>query len=92
MAKTLTRSVDLESIDRLEEKMKQLVGLIERMRGERAELVEANDRLSRDLEALQTRVSEAEGSSAELTALREEREVVRGRVAEMLEQLEALDL
>ena len=36
MAKTLTRSVDLEPIDRLEAKMKQLVGLIERLRLERA--------------------------------------------------------
>jgi regulator of replication initiation timing len=92
MAKTLTRSVDFEPIDRLEEKMKQLVGLIERLRGEQAQLVETNSRLARDLEALQARVSEAEGTSAELTTLREEREVIRGRVAEMLEQIEALDL
>jgi regulator of replication initiation timing len=92
MAKTLTRSVDLESIDRLEEKMKQLVGVIERLRGEQAQLVEANGQLTRELETLQSRVSEAEGSSAELITLREEREVIRGRVAEMLQQIEALDL
>lgn len=92
MAKTLTRSVDLESIDRLEEKMKQLVSVIERLRGEHAELVEANSRLSRELEGMQVRISEAEGSSAELSSLREEREVIRGRVADMLQQIEALDL
>jgi FtsZ-binding cell division protein ZapB len=92
MAKTLTRSVDLESIDRLEEKMKQLVGVIERLRGEHAELVEANGRLTREVEDLQMRVSEAEGSSAELLTLREEREVIRGRVSDMLQQIEALDL
>jgi len=92
MAKTLTRSVELEPIDRLEEKMKQLVGLIERLRGEQAQLVESNGRLARELDALQARVSEAEGTSAELLSLREEREVIRGRVAEMLDQIEALDL
>jgi FtsZ-binding cell division protein ZapB len=92
MAKTLTRSVDLESIDRLEEKMKQLVSVIERLRGEHAELVETNGQLTRELDALQARVSEAEGSSAELVTLREEREVIRGRVADMLQQIEALDL
>jgi len=92
MAKTLTRPVDFEPIDRLEEKMKQLVALIERLRGEQAQLLETNSRLSRDLEALHARVSEAEGTNAELTTLREEREVIRGRVAEMLEQIEALDL
>jgi FtsZ-binding cell division protein ZapB len=92
MAKTLTRSVDLESIDRLEEKMKQLVGVIERLRGEHAELVEANGRLTRELETMQARVSEAEGTSAELVGLREERDVIRGRVADMLQQIEALDL
>jgi hypothetical protein len=31
MAKTATRSVDLEPIDRLEEKMKLLVSLVERL-------------------------------------------------------------
>jgi regulator of replication initiation timing len=92
MAKTLTRSVDLEPIDRLEEKMKQLVGLVARLRGEQAQLVETNTRLMRELEALQVRVSEAEGGSAELGALREEREAIRSRVAEMLQQIEALDL
>ena len=38
------------------------------------------------------RLAEAEGTGVELTSLREEREVIRGRVAEMLEQLEALSL
>jgi hypothetical protein len=35
-------------------------------------------------------LAENEVSSGELTALREERDVVRSRVAEMLEQLEAI--
>ena len=92
MAKTLTRSVEFEPIDRREEKMKQLVGLVERLRGENAELADANSRLTREMESLHSRMSEAEGASAELLSLREEREVIRGRVAEMLEQIEALEL
>jgi FtsZ-binding cell division protein ZapB len=92
MAKTMTRSVDLEPIDRLEEKVRQLVGMIERLRGEQARLAEENQRLSAELEMMNSRVAEAEGAGVELTTLREERDVIRGRVAEMLEQLEALNL
>lgn len=92
MAKTLTHSVDLEPIDRLEEKMKLLVGVVERLRNEQAQLAEANAQLARELEAAQARLSDAEGTTSELIALREERDVIRGRVAEMLDQIEALNL
>jgi hypothetical protein len=92
MAKTLTRSVDLEPIDRLEEKIKLLVGVIERLRSEQTQLADENARLTRTLETLESRMAEAEGVNVELTSLREERDLVRGRVADMLEQLEALDL
>jgi hypothetical protein len=92
MAKTLTRSVDLEPIDRLEEKVKLLVGVIERLRNEQTQLVDENARLTRTLESLESRMAEAEGVNVELTSLREERDLIRGRVAEMLEQLEALNL
>jgi hypothetical protein len=92
MAKTLTRSVDLEPIDRLEEKIKLLVGVIERLRTEQTQLADENARLTRTLETLESRMAEAEGVNVELTSLREERDLIRGRVAEMLEQLEALEL
>ncbi len=92
MAKTLTRSVDLEPIDRLEEKIKLLVGVIERLRNEQAQLADENARLTRTLETLESRMAEAEGVNVELMSLREERDLIRGRVAEMLEQLEALNL
>jgi FtsZ-binding cell division protein ZapB len=93
MAKTvIARGVDLEPIDRLEEKVKQLVGVIERLRMEQGRLVEENGRLSHELEVLQSRVADAEGASAEVMSLREERDVIRGRVADMLQQIEALHL
>jgi FtsZ-binding cell division protein ZapB len=92
MSKTMARTIDLEPIDRLEEKVRQLVGMIERLRGDQARLTQENQRLASELEMAQARVSEAEGTGVELTTLRDEREVIRGRVAEMLEQLDALSL
>jgi hypothetical protein len=99
MAKTVTARTmaDLEPIDRLEEKIKLLVGLIGRLRAEQAKaaednvrLVQENARLAQDIERLQTQLDEAEGTNAELSVLRDERDVIRTRVAEMLQQLEAI--
>jgi regulator of replication initiation timing len=92
MAKTATRSVDLEPIDRLEEKMKLLVGLVERMKAEQARATEENQHLSRELESMRARLATSEGLGAELSTLKEERDVIRTRVTDMLEQLEALSL
>src|SRR5204862_4870892 len=55
MAKTLTRSVDLEPIDRLEEKVKLLVSLVERMKLESARAAEENQRLSHEIDGLRAR-------------------------------------
>lgn len=92
MAKTVARGVDLEPIDRLEEKVQQLVGVIERLRVEQGRLVEENGRLVQEVEMLQNRVADAEGANAEVMSLREERDLIRGRVADMLQQIEALHL
>lgn len=88
----VARGVDLEPIDRLEEKVRMLVGVIDRLRAENATAGEENARLSRELETLRGRVSEAEGVGAELGALREERDLIRTRVSEMLQQIESLNL
>ena len=91
MPKT-ARTVDLEPIDRLEEKVKLLVAVVDRMRAEQARAAEDNLRLTRELEAARQRLAEAEGTHAEVSLLKEERDVIRSRVTEMLEQLEALNL
>lgn len=91
MAKT-TASSGLEPIDRLEEKVKLLVGTIGRLKGEQARLAEENVRLAREVEALQARLSSAQGETAELSALRDERDLIRERVSDMLQQLETLSL
>jgi regulator of replication initiation timing len=93
MAKTATaRSVELEPIDRLEEKLKRLVGLVDRMRDDQAQATEENQRLTREIEALRSRLAAGESAASELSTLREERDLIRSRVGEMLEQLEALNL
>jgi regulator of replication initiation timing len=92
MAKTATRGVDLEPIDRLEEKMKLLVAMVERMKGEQARAAEENQRLSRELESLRSRLQASDGLAAELTSMKDERDVIRTRVTDMLQQLDALSL
>src|SRR5436309_1936183 len=47
MVKTAIRGVELEPIDRLEEKIKLLVGMVDRMKAEQARTAEENQRLSR---------------------------------------------
>jgi len=91
MAKTATR-VDLEPIDRLEEKVKLLVSLVDRLKSDQARAAEENQRLSRELDAMRARLAASDGLASELSTLKEERDVIRTRVSDMLEQLEALSL
>ena len=93
MAKAVaTRAIDLEPIDRLEEKVKLLVGMIDRLRADNARASDENSRLMRELDAARARVSDAESANADVAVLREERELIRSRVDEMLKQIESLNL
>ena len=92
MAKTAPRTVELEPIDRLEEKLKRLVGMVDRMKAEQARAAEENQRLTRELDAMRVRAGASDGLVAELSSLKEERDVIRMRVTDMLSQLEALNL
>ena len=93
MAKAVaTRSIDLDSIDRLEEKIKLLVGLVERLRASEGRLSEENGRLVGELDTALARLTASEGSGAEIVALREEREIIKARVEDMLAQIESLNL
>ena len=89
MAKVATRSVELEPIDRLEEKLKLLVAMVDRMRADEGRIREENQRLSRELESMRAR---SEAAAAELSELQGQRDTIRTRVTDMLEQLEALNL
>jgi regulator of replication initiation timing len=92
MAKTAAaaRTTDLDPIDRLEDKVKRLVEMIAQLRAEQARTAGDNARLTQELDALRAQLADAEATGSELTALRDERDLIRSRVAEMLEQLEAI--
>ena len=93
MAKVVAaRTVDLEPIDRLEEKVKLLVGMIDRLRSENSRASDENARLARELDATRARASDAETANADVAALREERDLIRSRVDDMLKQIESLNL
>ena len=91
MAKqAVAHSTDLEPIDRLEEKIKLLVDMVTRLREEQVKATDDNTRLSQEINSLRARLADADGVRVELNALRDEREVIRTRVADMLSQLESL--
>jgi regulator of replication initiation timing len=92
MAKLATRGVELEPIDRLEEKMKLLVAMVDRMKAEQARAAEEHQRLSAEHEAMRARLAATEAMAAELATLQGERDAIRTRVTDMLNQLEALNL
>ena len=76
----------LESIDRLEEKIKLLVNTIVRIKAEQVRAGEDNAKLKSEIEALKARISTAEGTGAEV------RELIKSRVTDMLRQLDGLNL
>ena len=93
MAKqAVARAADLEPIDRLEEKITLLVSMIARLRADQIRATDENVRLTQEIDSLRGRLANADGASAELAALREERDVIRARVSDMLQQIEQLSV
>jgi regulator of replication initiation timing len=84
------RTTELDPIDRLEEKVRLLVDVISQLRAEQTRSADEKARLVQEIAALRARLADADATTGELTALRQERDVVRSRVAEMLQQLEAI--
>ena len=82
----------LESIDRHEDKIKLLINTISRIKGEQARVAEENGKLKAEIETLKARVNTAETAGAEVVNLREERDLIKNRVADMLKQLDGLSL
>lgn len=89
---TPAKAPGLESIDRLEEKIKLLVNTIVRIKGEQTRVVEENVKLKAEIDGLKARITTAETAGAEVTTLREERDLIKTRVSEMLKQLDGLNL
>ncbi|WP_291987723.1 cell division protein ZapB [Luteitalea sp.] len=91
MSNTAT-AADLGVVERLDEKIRQLISLVEKSRTESTKLRADNERLGKEVDALQAQLSDAAGVATELQAMREERDQVRTRVADMLAQLDALQM
>ena len=87
-----TPTVNLESIDRLADKVQSLVGVLERTRAELTHTAEDNARLSHEVDALRAQLATAEDQGADAQSLRSERDQIRARVGEMLDQLDGLSL
>jgi regulator of replication initiation timing len=85
-----TTATDLQPIDRLEEKIKLLVDMVTRLREDQSRAADENARLTQEVESLRARLSDAESVNGELSSLRDERDVIRTRVSEMLSQLDGL--
>ena len=81
-----------EPIDRLEEKIKLLVGVVTELRAAQAAAQDEQARLTGEIAELRARLTEADGASGELSALRQERDDIRGRVSDMLTQIEGLNV
>jgi regulator of replication initiation timing len=90
MAKIQT--VGVEPIERLEEKVRLLVNLLEKLRADQGRLAEENRQLRTQVDQLEERLMHAESASSEVTALRTERDSIRARVEDILGQLEGLQL
>jgi regulator of replication initiation timing len=90
MARTAT--VDVQPIDRLEEKVKLLVGLVDTLRAEKARAIDEAGRLQQEVHQLKSRLTDAAGVSAEISTLREERDLIRDRVSQMIASIDKLDL
>lgn len=90
MAKTA--GVEFDAIERLEDKVRKLVGVVEQTRAEQARLTAENKALGDELAELRKKLVDSEGVAGEVLALREERDQIRTRVTEMLAQIEALDV
>jgi regulator of replication initiation timing len=92
MAKTAVRGAEIDSLDRLEDKIKRLVAIVEKMRADEKRAADENQRLKSEIEALKARAATGDTLSTEIIALKDERDVIRTRVSDMLHQLEALNL
>jgi regulator of replication initiation timing len=86
----VARATDLDPLDRLEDKIKLLVQMVSRLRGDQAKAADENARLVQEIEMLRARMAGAQGAQTELEALQEERDAIRNRVADMLSQLESI--
>jgi phage shock protein A len=88
----MATTTELQPIDRLEEKVKQLVGMIETLRTDRSKALDTAARVERDLDAAKAKIAELESKSADAMALQQEWEQIRNRVVEIISHIDKLNL
>ena len=86
-----TYTVDIESIERLANKVKELVELLERTKTELSKQIEDNARLTKAIENLESERSASQSDPVDVENLLDEREQIRKRVTTILEQLERIN-
>ena len=86
-----TYTVDIESIERLANKVKELVGMLERTKNELSKQIEDNARLTKAIEDLESERSASKSDPIDVANLLDEREQIRKRVTTILEQLERIN-
>jgi len=86
-----TYTVDIESIERLANKVKELVEVLERTKNELSKQAEDNTRLTKAIEDLESERSASQSDHVDLANLLDEREQIRNRVTTILEQLEQIN-
>ena len=69
-----------------------MVALIDTLRTERIKAVDEAARLQREVASLNARLADTAGASADASTLREERELIRTRVVQMIATIDKLNL
>ena len=92
MVRSGAAAVDVQPIDRLEEKVRQMVSVIDTLRSEKATAIEESQRLQQEVASLKSRLAEGASASADLATMREERDLIRARVTQMISHIEKLNL
>ena len=85
-------AVEVQPIDRLEEKVRRMVSMIDTLRTEKARVSDEAARLQQEVAALKARLADSATASAEVSNLREERDAIRQRVTQLIAQIDKLDL
>ena len=85
-------ALELQPIDRLEEKVRQLVSMIDTLRAERIQAQDEVSRLSQEVTSLRARLADSAHATAEISTLREERDLIRDRVSQMIATIDKLDI
>jgi uncharacterized coiled-coil DUF342 family protein len=85
-------AIELQPIDRLEEKVRQLVSMIDALRAERMQAQDEVSRLQQEVTSLRARLADSANATAEISDLREERDLIRDRVSQMIATIDKLNI